>query len=74
LREIYEAINHKYALNYVTGNLQNILDDRFIIKLAQVINKNIHEIDSFRNTDVYVRGAEHIPPKKSLFKIVCFIY
>jgi Fic family protein len=63
-REIYEAINHKYALNLVLENLQNTLDSSFIIRLAQTINKNINEISGFRYVNVFIRGAEHIPPAK----------
>jgi Fic family protein len=62
--EIYKAINHKCALNFVIDNLNQTLDERFIISIAKLINKNINEIDSFRNSDVFIRGAEHIPPKK----------
>ena len=74
-REIYEAINHKYALNFVSENLQNALDERFIIEIAKIINKNVDEITSFRNVDVFIRGAEHIPPKKELVlnKMLYFI-
>ncbi|MDR0646420.1 MAG: Fic family protein [Elusimicrobiota bacterium] len=63
-REIYEAINHKYALNLVLDNLQNPLDIGFIIRLAQTINKNINEINGFRDVNVIIRGAQHIPPAK----------
>ncbi|MDR2191531.1 MAG: Fic family protein [Endomicrobium sp.] len=74
-REIYEAINHKYALNFVIDNINNPLDERFIISVAKIINKNINEIDGFRNSDVFIRGAEHIPPKKELIynKMLYFI-
>ncbi|MDR3244217.1 MAG: Fic family protein [Elusimicrobiota bacterium] len=74
-REIYEAINHKYALNYVSDNLQNTLDSRFIIEIAKIVNKNINEINGFRNVDVFIRGAQHIPPKKELIqnKMLYFI-
>jgi Fic family protein len=74
-REIYEAINHKYALNFVIDNLNAPLDERFIVSIAKILNKNINEIDGFRNTDVFIRGAQYIPPKKELVynKMLYFI-
>ena len=44
-REIYEAINHKNALDLVFKNLQNkdLFDERFIKSLNETINKNIKE-------------------------------
>jgi Fic family protein len=65
-REIYEAINHKYALNLVLDNLGNPLDNRFIIRLAEAINKNINEVKGFREVNVIIRGAEHVPPEKGV--------
>jgi Fic family protein len=63
-REIYEALNHKYALNYVLDNLTNPLSLQFIIEINQVINKNILTIDGFRQTNVVIRGSDYIPPAK----------
>ena len=63
-REIYEAINHKYALNYVIGNLDQTLSANYIIEIATIINKNILNIDNFRKVNVMIRGSEHIPPAK----------
>ena len=61
-REIYEAVNLKYAFNYVLRNIDTDLTLGFIKKLGVTINKNINDIDNFRTTQVYIRGAEHIPP------------
>jgi len=74
-REIYEALNHKYALNFVIDNMQTRLNADFIIDIAKLINKNINEIDGFRNVDVFIRGAQHIPPKKEFVynKMLYFI-
>lgn len=33
-----------------------------IKEIGVLINKNIKDIDGFRTTQVYIRGAEHIPP------------
>ena len=63
-REIYEAINHKNALDLVFKNLQNkdLFDERFIKSLNETINKNIKETDEYRTVQVFIRGSEHIPP------------
>lgn len=61
-RELYEAINHKYALNYVLNNLDQDLSESMIKHIAITINKNINEIDGCRKGPVFIRGAEHIPP------------
>ena len=63
-REIYEAINHKNALDLVFKNLQNkdLFDERFIKSLNETINKNIKETDGYRTAQVFIRGSEHIPP------------
>lgn len=62
-REIYEAINHKYAINYVLNNLENDLTESMIIEIGKRINKNISDISGYRKVAVGIRGAEHIPPK-----------
>ena len=64
-REIYEAINHKSALELVFKNLENdnVIDDRFIKELNQIINRNINEAKGYRTVQVFIRGSEHIPPE-----------
>ena len=64
-REIYEAINHKKALELVIKNLQNKedLDDRFIKMLNETINKDIKDTEGYRNVQVFIQGSEHIPPE-----------
>lgn len=64
-REIYEAINHKYAINYVLKHLDKDLSERMIKKLAIQINKNISEISGYRTVPVGIRGTEYIPPAPS---------
>lgn len=61
-RELYEAINLKYAL---TTSLENInkLDNGFIIKIGKYVNKNIKEIDGYRKVPVFIKGADFVPPK-----------
>ena len=64
-REIYEAINHKKALEIVLKNVNNkeCFDERFIKQLNETINENIKETDGFRSVQVFIQGSEHIPPE-----------
>ena len=62
-RELYEAINHKYALSLALEEMQVTLSERIVKRIAQAINKNINEIGGYRTISVLIRGAEHIPPK-----------
>lgn len=63
-REIYEAINHKKALELVFENLKENkeLDERFIKKVNEIINKDIKDTEGYRTVQVFIRGSEHIPP------------
>lgn len=63
--EIYEAINHKSALELVFKNLKNNdgFDERFIKKLNETINRNIKETEGFRTVKVFIQGSEYIPPE-----------
>ncbi len=63
-REIYEAINHRDALENIFEHLaeKNEFDERFIKKINKTINKNILEIEGYRTVQVFIRGSEHIPP------------
>lgn len=65
-REIYEAINHKYALSYVLSLEDGYLTEKIIKDIAILINKNINDIDGYRKTQVYIKGAEHIPPSPNM--------
>lgn len=60
-REIYEAINLKYAFEYTLRNLDKDLSLDMIKRIGIFINKNIEEINGFRNTPVMIIGASHIP-------------
>lgn len=75
-REIYEAINHKYALNYVLNLSDNVLTEKIIKDIAILINKNISDINSYRKTQVYIKGAEHIPPAPTAInqEMMYFVY
>lgn len=64
-REIYEAINHKKALElifeYLKENTQ--LDERIIKNINEIINKDIKDTKGYRKVQVFIRGSEHIPPE-----------
>ena len=63
-REIYEAINHKKALEYMIKVLkkESILDERFIKKINEIINENIKFVKGYRKVQVFIRGSEYVPP------------
>lgn len=77
-REIYEAINHKYALSLIMDRATTgeELSERLIKDIAIQINKNIEEISGYRTVSVYIRGAEHVPPSPAelLQKMMYFVY
>lgn len=56
-KEIYEAINHKYALNEVIDRQEKELDSDFIISLNQTINKNIIYVGGYRVGPVRIIGS-----------------
>lgn len=64
-REIYEAINHKKALELIFSNLKNKeeLNDKFIKQINEVINRDIKDIEGYRKVQVFIQGSEHIPPE-----------
>ena len=73
-REIYEAINHKYAMNYVLNHLEEDLSETMIKDIAILINRNISEISGYRTVPVRIRGAEHIPPEPSQLSQMMMYY
>ncbi len=60
-RELYEAINLKYATSYSLNNLDKF-NTSIIIEIAKNINKNINDISGFRTTKVFIKGANFVPP------------
>ena len=64
-RELYEAINLKYAMDYIFDHLEEDITVSYLIDIGRIINKNINEISSFRTSPVFILGAEHIPPDAS---------
>ena len=63
-REIYEAINHKKALEFVFKNLQKdgAFDERLIKNINEIINKDIKDTKGYRTIQVFIRGSDHISP------------
>lgn len=64
-REIYEAINHKKALELVFKNLHENekFDERFIKTINETINRDIKNTEGYRAVQVFIQGSEHIPPE-----------
>lgn len=75
-REIYEAINLKYALSYMLDHCAEPLSQDFIKYIGIRINKNINEIDGYRRVPVMIRGAEHVPPAPGMLPslMMQFVY
>lgn len=61
-REIYEAINHKKALNYCLDNINQELKEAFIKKINEIINQDIKNTSGYRTVSVIIRASDHIPP------------
>lgn len=64
LREIYEVINHKKAFDYVGSCIAQgkVLDENIIKDIHAILMENIMIGGVYRNVDVYISGAKHIPP------------
>lgn len=65
-REIYEAINHKIALELMFKFLKEentIITEKLIKEVNETINRNIKDTTGYRKVQVFIRGSEHIPPK-----------
>ena len=75
-REIYEAINHKKALEYILEvlNKEHEFNDIFIKKLNMIINKDIKDTEGYRKIRVFIRGTDHIPPEASLVSNLMYYF
>lgn len=62
-RERNEAINLKYAYSFILKNVDNNITVDMIKKVAKFINKNIKDIDGFRKTQVFIKGANDVTPR-----------
>lgn len=60
VKEIYEAINHKYALNMVIERVEKEIyniDEDFLTKINQTINHNIMYVGGYRLGRIRIRGS-----------------
>ncbi len=68
LREINEVINHREAFDYIL-NWEEDISKEMILKLHELVVKNTlkdelkAEIGKYRTLQVYIRGANWLPPK-----------
>lgn len=65
LREVREVENHKKAFDYVLGYKGDV-NKPFVLKIHEIVSSGIlpkEESGKFRKVQVYVRGAEEVPPK-----------
>lgn len=68
LREINEVLNHKEAFDFILKTKEDI-SKKLILKLHEIIVKNTlkpeleKQIGRYRDVQVYIRGAEWIPPR-----------
>ena len=63
-REIYEAINHKAALEIVFEYLktENELSDKLVKNINETINKNVLFTEGYRKVQVFISSSEELPP------------
>lgn len=64
-RELYEAINHKKALEFMFDKLSidDSFNDKLLKNINEIINKDIKNTIGYRKVQVMIKGAEHIPPE-----------
>lgn len=64
LREIYEIVNHKKAYNYVKKCIANKipLKESIVKDIHAILMENIMVGGVYRNQEVRISGAGHIPP------------
>ncbi len=73
-REIYEALNHKKALNYCLDNIEDELREQFIKKINEIINQGIKDTTGYRNISVMIRASDHIPPEPEKINSLMMYY
>lgn len=68
LREIYEAVNHRKAYRYVKDCIgkRMHLDERIVKDIHAMLMENILVGGVYRDVQVYISGARHMPPPPSL--------
>lgn len=58
-----DAINLKYALQESLKQQDNEINPSLIVKLNEIINKNIKDTSGYRKIPVFIRGADFVPPE-----------
>ncbi|MCM1088263.1 MAG: Fic family protein [Muribaculaceae bacterium] len=68
LREIYEAVNHRKAYRYVKDCIGKglPLDERKVKDIHAMLMENILVGGVYRDMQVYISGARHMPPPPSM--------
>lgn len=69
MRENFEAINHKQAIDYIFEIAkQQILSEKHIKDIHHLVLKNIDNDNAgrYRSSNVIITGADHITPKHFL--------
>jgi Fic family protein len=63
-REMYEVRNHAEAIKYVRNQIQigNELNQDIVKELHALLTKDIFTGGIYRDHNVYIRGARHVPP------------
>lgn len=64
LREIYEIVNHKKAYRYVKNCIaqKKQLDETIVKDIHAILTENIMVGGVYRNQEVRISGAGHVPP------------
>lgn len=64
LREIYEVVNHKKAYQYVKKCIADgiVLDEHIVKDIHAILTENIIVGGIYRNQEVRISGAGHVPP------------
>ena len=65
LREIFEVVNHKKAYEFVKGKIAEgqLLDEPTVKDIHSILMENIFAGGFYRNVNVRITGAKHIPPE-----------
>ena len=64
LRELYEAVNHRNAYRYVKECIEKgkALNEKIVKDIHVILMDHIFTGGIYRNVDVYISGAQHMPP------------
>lgn len=67
LREIYEVVNHKKAFRYMKQCIKEglPLDEKIVKDIHALLMENIIVGGIYRNEEVVISGASHIPPARN---------